>query len=86
MYVFCDVFVGEALVARQDWLSSVATVAAYRDRFGVTSDAPLGPGARTDAERADRRRALAAQRKALVVARTAGVAVRSAPIASHLRR
>lgn len=53
--------------SRRAWLSSVATVAAYRDRYQITSDLPLGPGARTEAERSDRRQALAAQRRATVV-------------------
>lgn len=50
------------------WLNSVATIAAYRDRYRITSDLPLGPGARTEAERTDRRQALAAQRTATVIA------------------
>lgn len=53
---------------RRTWLNSVATVAAYRDRYQITSDLPLGPGARTEAERADRRQALAAQRSTTVIA------------------
>jgi conjugative relaxase-like TrwC/TraI family protein len=58
---------------RRDWLTPFATVAAYRDRYGVTSDIPLGPGARTAAEYSDRCRALAAQRKATAIARSLGV-------------
>ncbi|MFE4001473.1 MobF family relaxase [Nocardioides sp. YIM B13467] len=50
------------------WLTSVATIAAYRDRYQVISDLPLGPGARTEAERADRQRALIAQRRASAIA------------------
>lgn len=54
--------------ARNDWLTSVATIAAYRDRYQITSDLPLGPGARTEAERADRQHALVAQRRAVAIA------------------
>lgn len=46
------------------WLRSVSTVAAYRDRYQITSDLPLGPGPKTEAEKADRNHALAAQREA----------------------
>jgi hypothetical protein len=46
------------------WRADVATVAAYRDRYKVTSDLPVGGGAPTDAQRADRRRALQAVRRA----------------------
>ncbi|MEU4454748.1 MobF family relaxase [Nocardioides sp. NPDC023903] len=66
--------------ARRDWLTLVATVAAYRDRYGITSDLPLGPSARTEAERADRRQALAAQRRATAIAGAPGSTRRSAPI------
>lgn len=55
-------------VARRNWIATVATIAAYRDRYKIVSDLPLGPGARSDAERADRRRALAAQRSATALA------------------
>ena len=37
-------------------------VAAYRDRYKVNSDLPLGGAAKNDAQRADRERALAAIR------------------------
>lgn len=36
------------------WLDALTTIAAYRDRYAVTSDRPLGIGATTDAQRADR--------------------------------
>ena len=39
-----------------------APFAAYRDRYKLTSDLPLGGGAKNDAQRADRQRALAALR------------------------
>lgn len=53
----------------QAWLAAATTVAAYRDRYKITSDLPAGGGARSDAQRGDRQRALAALR----AARSAGV-------------
>ena len=50
--------------ARRTWLDAATTVAAYRDRYKVTSDLPVGGGAKNDAQRADRQRALAALRAA----------------------
>ncbi|WP_415857113.1 hypothetical protein, partial [Sinomonas sp. G460-2] len=35
-------------------------IAAYRDRYAITGDAPLGPPPGTAAQKADRTRALAA--------------------------
>lgn len=55
---------------RRMWLTSVATVAAYRDRYQITSRHPLGPGAMTDAEKADRSHASAAQYQAIFAAAT----------------
>lgn len=52
---------------RYSWRDAVATVAAYRDRYQITSDLPLGPGARSDAERDDRNRAIAAQHQAAAI-------------------
>ncbi|UMG92273.1 hypothetical protein [Nocardioides sp. TF02-7] len=46
------------------WRADVVAVAAYRDRYKVSSDLPLGGGAATDAQRADRRRAQHAARGA----------------------
>jgi conjugative relaxase-like TrwC/TraI family protein len=69
--------------SRRSWLTSVATVVAYRDRYQITSDLPLGPGARTEAERSDRRQALAAQRRATVIAGLPGFSSQSAPIAAR---
>jgi len=43
---------------------AVATVAAYRDRYKITSDLPVGGGAKNDAQRADRQRALSSLRAA----------------------
>lgn len=51
-----DAGIGEA------WLDAATTVAAYRDRYKVTSDLPVGGGVKNDAQRADRQRALAALR------------------------
>lgn len=50
--------------ANEAWLLAATTVAAYRDRYKVTSDLPVGGGASTDAQRADRRLALQAVRRA----------------------
>lgn len=74
-------------VARREWIASVATIAAYRDRYQIVSDLPLGPGARNEAERADRNRALAAQRRAKVLAAspTSGRAEQSVTTQSVLR-
>ncbi len=46
------------------WMLAAATVAAYRDRYKVSSDLPVGGGATADAQRADRRRAVQAARRA----------------------
>lgn len=53
--------------AHQSWLSQVATVAAYRDRYGIASDLPLGASAISDAQRADADLARAAQRRAAAI-------------------
>lgn len=53
--------------ARVRWLDAAAAVAAYRDRYKVSSDLPVGAAARSDAQRADRQRALAALRGAAAV-------------------
>ncbi len=49
---------------RRLWLTALATVAAYRDRYAVTSAQPLGGPAATDVQRRDRLRAAAAARQA----------------------
>ncbi|THI92802.1 conjugal transfer protein [Nocardioides sp.] len=56
------------------WRAAVATVAAYRDRYQVTSDVSVGGGASTDAQRADRRVALQAVRRAAGIASQASAA------------
>ncbi len=54
------------LSARRQWLQSVATVAAYRDRWAIKTDPrPLGPpDVTTSAQREHLQRALAAARRA----------------------
>jgi hypothetical protein len=73
--------VGESEGAR--WLRVVSAVAAYRDRYKVTSDLPLGGRASTDAQRADRQRAQGALRDAVAMSRTGEPAQRSATPAIH---
>lgn len=51
-------------VERDRWIRNVRTIAAYRDRYGVTSRIPLGPVPDTDAQRLDRARAVVALRSA----------------------
>lgn len=58
--------------ARREWLESVATVAAYRDRWGITTDPrPLGtPETVTSVEQYDqRKRALASAERAIDLSR-----------------
>jgi conjugative relaxase-like TrwC/TraI family protein len=50
---------------RDPWLEAASTVAAYRERYGVTSDLPVGGGAASDAQKVDRLRALRAVREAV---------------------
>lgn len=50
--------------ALERWVSAAITVAAYRDLYGITSDMPAGGGTANDAQKADRRRAIAAVRTA----------------------
>lgn len=45
---------------RERWVRNAAPIAAYRDRYKVSSPIPLGGKAATDAQRSDRRRASAA--------------------------
>ena len=47
---------------RERWKQEIASVAAYRDRYGVVGPAPLGALPRTDAQRLDQARALAVVR------------------------
>jgi conjugative relaxase-like TrwC/TraI family protein len=48
--------------ANELWLLAAASVAAYRDRYKITSPFPVGGGSKHVAQRADRERALAALR------------------------
>jgi conjugative relaxase-like TrwC/TraI family protein len=54
---------------RDRWLGALTTVAAYRDRYAITSNQPIGGGADNDAQRADRQRALRAARIAAAIGR-----------------
>jgi conjugative relaxase-like TrwC/TraI family protein len=47
------------------WLRQVTTVAAYRDRYGIDGDRPLGPAPTSAAQRSDFELATAAQRTAV---------------------
>ena len=51
-------------VLRARWLDSAATIAAYRNRYRVDSDDPIGPLAESAAQRADAERATDAMRSA----------------------
>jgi hypothetical protein len=56
--------IGEApMVDRLHWLRGVLTIAAYRDRYGITSRDPLGGRPADDNQRVDRARAEAAIRR-----------------------
>jgi len=52
-------------VDRLHWLRNVGTIAAYRDRYGITSRDPLGGQPVDDNQRLDRARAEAALRRAV---------------------
>lgn len=52
---------------RERWVRAATSVAAYRDRYKTTSDLPLAGGAASDAQRADRQRALVALREAVAL-------------------
>jgi conjugative relaxase-like TrwC/TraI family protein len=56
--------------ARDRWLEAASTVAAYRDRYGVTSGLLVGGGAASDAQSADRLRALRSVRESAAAARS----------------
>jgi hypothetical protein len=53
---------------RDRWLEAAGTVAAYRDRYGVTSDLPVDAGASSDAQNIERLVALRAVREAAAIA------------------
>lgn len=54
-----------ATSAFKAWRNDVATVAAYRNRYQVTSDLPAGGGALSQAQAVERHRALEAVRRAI---------------------
>ncbi|TSD65707.1 AAA family ATPase [Aeromicrobium piscarium] len=53
------------------WIREVRTVAAYRDRYGISGPRPLGPSPEKDAQRQDRVRARAAIRRVDAITRAA---------------
>jgi hypothetical protein len=67
---------------RELWVRAAASVAAYRDRYKITSDLPLAGGAANDAQRADRQNAQIALR-ALALSSASGHESRA--VAGHLR-
>lgn len=73
--------------ARGSWVTAVATVAAYRDRYAVTSRRPLGDAvSSSDVQDADRRRsALAIRAAAEIAALDRGIERRSAVHTSAVR-
>jgi hypothetical protein len=56
---------------RRRWETAVRVVAAYRDRYGLTDDIPVGPVPSTDLERLDHGRAVLALGEAGRLAATA---------------
>jgi hypothetical protein len=58
--------------ARTAWMLSVATVAAYRDRYRIESDLPTGGGGSSHAQGVDRRWAQSAAREAQRLATATG--------------
>ena len=65
---------------REQWLSAASTVAAYRDRYRITSILPAGGGEATAAQRADRMRAMRAAQHASTIASAENVEPRSAAV------
>jgi conjugative relaxase-like TrwC/TraI family protein len=65
------------------WLVAASAVAAYRDRYRLDRDLPIGGSAATDAQRAERQRALRAMRKASALATADGASRR--PGSTELR-
>jgi hypothetical protein len=55
-------------VRRAAWEQQVRTIAAYRDRYGITGNDPLGPAPSGQGQRLDHQRADAAVRRAQVTA------------------
>ncbi len=67
--------------AQRAWLRHVAVIAAYRDRYRITTGAPLGAEAEGTAQRVDHARAAAALTRARALARAAET--RDAPRATR---
>lgn len=59
----------DADAERERWLRGVATVAAYRDRYGISAQAVLGDEPATEAQRRDAGRAEQAIRRARAIAK-----------------
>jgi hypothetical protein len=62
---------------RESWLSEVSTVAAYRDRYGIISDIPVGSRSTSQVQESERQRALQSVRAAATLANRVG---RSRPV------
>ncbi len=65
--------------AAQRWRQAGRVVAAYRDRYQITDDTPLGPDAASDAQKLDAARADAALRRAQQLANRTDAARRNEP-------
>ncbi len=57
---------------RERWIEELSVVAAYRDRYGITGNAPLGASTQTLVQAGDRRRAAEALRRAEALTATRG--------------
>ena len=68
------------------WRRLARTVAAYRDRYGITDPTPLGTPAENDAEKIDAARAKAALDRARSLARGAGEEPQRRPEREPVRR
>lgn len=68
------------VAGREAWLAAASTVAAYRDRYQITSDLPAGRGQTGDAQGADRVRAMRAAKEASSIASAENVQPRSTSV------
>jgi hypothetical protein len=64
---------------RERWLAGVSTVAAYRERWGVNGQIPLGPDVTCIEQMGQRKRAQAAIDRVSVAGHQSPVEARSAP-------
>ncbi|GAB7003985.1 hypothetical protein JCM18899A_14570 [Nocardioides sp. AN3] len=74
-----------ARVALEQWAAAVVTISAYRDHYEITSPLPVGGGATSKAQRADRQIALRALREAAAIAAArpiTAITAREAPTVS----